>query len=65
MRDVDQHFKGTDLGLAVHRAVWAGSTQQPVMSHRADTAVPVPSERHVLPGPKNFKVAFVKDQPKG
>ena len=21
MRDVDEHFKGTDLGLAVHRAV--------------------------------------------
>ena len=28
------------------------------MSHRADTAVPVPSERHVLPGSKNFKCAL-------
>ena len=28
------------------------------MSHRADTAVPVPSERHVLPGSKKIKCAL-------
>ena len=51
-------MQGHILRISVLSAAYDGAACYVPQS----SAVPVPSERHVLPGPKNFKVAFVKDK---